>query len=169
MKIGMVITVLLAPALLAGCATVMGKSAPESLNVRSAPDQATVVITDEAGIKIFEGKTPASLQLKKKKSYFTGKTYSVSIKKDGYAEQNVIVDMDMNAWYIGGNLIFGGIIGWLIVDPATGAMWTLDTKEINVTLEAAKQGALIQPNKAGIVLLEDVPFSLREKMVKVGQ
>ena len=83
--------------------------------------------------------------------------------------QTVTVDTKANGWYIGGNILLGGLIGWLIVDPATGAMWTLDTKEINATLAASKQGTIIEPNKAGIVLLQDVPLSLRSKMVKVSQ
>ncbi len=47
--------------MLTGCATIMGQSAAETLNVRSVPDQANVVITDEAGVNVFEGKTPTSL------------------------------------------------------------------------------------------------------------
>jgi hypothetical protein len=159
---------LLALTILISCATIMG-SRVETLNVRSAPDQASVAIIDEAGTKIFEGKTPTTLPLEKKRGYFGGKTYTVKISKEGYAEQTVIVDTSLSAWYWGGNLIFGGLIGYLIVDPATGAMWTLDTNDINVTLQASKQGSLIEPNKAGIVLLQDVPLSLRDKMVKVFQ
>ena len=161
--------VLLASTVLISCATIMGKSAPETLNIRSTPDQASVVIADESGTKIFEGKTPTSLPLEKKKGYFSGKKYTVKITKEGYAEHSVTVDTRVNGWYIGGNLIFGGLIGWLIVDPATGAMWSLDTNEINTTLAASKQGAMIEPNGAVIVLLQDVPVSLRDKMVKVSQ
>lgn len=161
--------VLLASTVLIGCATIMGKSAPETLNIRSTPEQARVIIADESGTKIFEGKTPTSLPLEKKKGYFRGKKYIVKITKEGYAEHTVTVDTSVNGWYIGGNIIFGGLIGWLIVDPATGAMWTLDTNEINITLEASKQGAMIGPNEAGIVLLQDVPLSLRDKMVKVSK
>lgn len=163
------IIVLLASTILLSCATIMGKSGPETLNVRSAPDQARVVITDESGTKIFEGKTPTALPLEKKKGFFRGKKYTVKISKTGYAEQTVIVDTVVNGWYIGGNLLFGGLIGWLIVDPATGAMWKLDTNEINVTLEASKQGGIIDPNMIGILLLQDVPLSLRDKMVKVSK
>lgn len=77
------------------------------------------------------------------------------------------MDTKVNGWYIGGNLLFGGVIGWLIVDPATGAMWKLDTNEINVTLNEVKQnGAAI--NGTSIVLLDDVPMSLRSKMVRVS-
>lgn len=158
-------------ALLTGCATIMGQSAPETLNVRSAPDQANVSISDETGTKIFEGKTPTALPLEKKKGYFSGKKYSVVIRKDGYADHTISVDTKVNGWYIGGNLLFGALIGWLIVDPATGAMWKLDTNEINVTLNENKpeqEGAKSEPS-ARIMLLDDVPLSLRSKMVRISQ
>jgi hypothetical protein len=160
---------LLALTMLISCASIVGKGGPETLNIRSAPDQASVSITDESGVKIFEGKTPTSISLEKKKAYFRGKKYIVTISKEGYAANSITVDTKANGWYVGGNLIFGGLIGWLIVDPATGAMWTLDTNDINVTLEASKHGALIELNKTEIVLLQDVPLSLRDKMVKVSQ
>ena len=164
-----VLVSILALTILISCATIMGKSGPETLNIRSIPEQARVVITDEAGLKIFEGMTPTSLPLEKKKGYFSGKKYTVTISKTDFTEHTVTVDTRVNGWYIGGNLIFGGLIGYLIVDPATGAMWTLDTNNVDVTLEATKHGAIIEPNKAGIVLLGDVPLSLRDKMVKLSQ
>ena len=163
------IPILFTSAVLAGCATIMGNSAHETLNVRSAPDQATVVILDESGTKIFEGKTPTSLPLEKKRGYFSGKKYSVNIKKEGFAEQNITVDTKVNGWYVAGNLVFGGVIGWLIVDPATGAMWKLDMNEIDVTLQGPRHGRTVEPNIARIVLLEDVPPSLRSKIVRVLQ
>ncbi|WP_297325616.1 hypothetical protein [Nitrosomonas sp.] len=162
------VVILLASTVLASCATIMGKSAPETLNVRSTPDQANVVITDESGTKIFEGKTPTSLPLEKKKGFFSGKKYDVKILKEGYSEKVVTVDTKVGGWYIG-NLLFGGVIGLLIIDPATGAMWTLNTNEINVTFDALKQSTIIEPDKANIVLLQDVPLSLRDKMIKVQQ
>ncbi len=161
------IIVLFASILLISCATIMGKSGSETLNVRSTPDQATIVVTDESNTKIFEGKTPTTFPLEKKKGYFSGKKYVINIAKEGYSEHTVTVDTNANGWYIIGNLIFGGLIGWLIVDPATGAMWTLETNEIDVALQAPKQ-TKIEPNIAGIVLLQDVPLSLRHKMVKVS-
>ena len=41
--------VLFSSTVLISCATIMGKSSPETLNVRSTPDQANVVIADESG------------------------------------------------------------------------------------------------------------------------
>jgi hypothetical protein len=154
--------------ILVGCGTIMGKSSPETLNVRSTPDQASVVITDEGGIKIFEGKTPTTVSLEKKKAYFRGKKYTVKIAKEGFADQTFTVDTKANGWYIAGNLIFGGLIGWFIVDPATGGMWTLDTKELNASLEAPKHSKT-ESVQFGILTLDEVPLSVRYKMVRVSQ
>lgn len=154
--------------ILISCATIMGKNSPETLNIRSTPDSGDVVIIDEGGTKIFEGKTPTIVSLEKKRGYFRGKKYTVKISKSGYAEQTVTVDTKVNGWYIGGNLLLGGLIGWLIVDPATGAMWRLDTNELNVTMEASQRSNQMESFQVGIVLLKDVPQSLRDKMVKVS-
>lgn len=154
---------------LIGCATIIGKSGPETLNIRSTPEQADVVIIDEGGTKIFVGKTPTTVSLEKKKGYFRGKKYTIKISKPGYAEQNLTVDTKLNGWYLGGNLIFGGLIGWLIVDPATGAMWTLDTNELNITLEASKQSEGKDLFQFRIILLDDVPKSLRSKLVRISK
>ena len=155
----------LASVALVGCATIMGKGAAETLNVRSTPDQAAVLITDESGTRIFEGKTPTTLPLEKKRGYFSGKKYTVRVVKEGYKEHLLTVDTNVNAWYIAGNFVFGGLVGWLIVDPATGAMWSLDTNEINagLTADVARQ----QREDTSIVLLQDVPTELRSRMVRV--
>lgn len=201
LQIGKIASVLLVSLALLSCATIIGRSSPETLNVRSSPDQARIVIDDESGMKIFEGKTPTILTLEKKKGYFSGKKYRVTLSKEGFKDHYVSVDTHVGGWYIGGNLLFGGLIGWIIVDPATGAMWTLDTNEINATLESlqvptaapqtlppsqtpaaapqplpaspepqpqpATQTKIMQPNTTAIVLLQDVPESLRAKMVKI--
>jgi hypothetical protein len=167
-KAMVVIVCLCIPFGLLSCASIIGKGGPETLNVRSAPDQADVTILDEAGTKIFTGKTPTTVSLEKKRSYFHGKKYSVRISKEGFADQQVTVDTNVNAWYVAGNIVFGGLIGWLIVDPLTGAMWSLDTKELNISLEQAKQGSRSESINMGVMLLEDVPPALRYKMVKLS-
>ena len=152
-----------------GCATIFGWGKAEVVNVRSNPDKANIVITDETGAKIFEGATPTNISLEKKKGFFSGKTYSLTISKEGYANRIVTIDTKANGWYIGGNIIFGGLIGWLIVDPATGAMWTLDTNEVNVELEQSGEGALIDHNGMKVVSIQDVPANLRDKLVRLDK
>jgi len=163
------ILILFALTLLISCATIIGKST-ETLAVHSNPEKAIVVITDESGTKIFEGVTPTMVSLEKNKGYFRGKKYTLKISKQGFAEQVVTVYTKLNGWYIG-NFIFGPLapIGLIIVDPATGAMWSLDTNEVTVTLESSQRSKLTESFQLGILLLKDVPQPLRDKMVKIYQ
>jgi hypothetical protein len=41
----------------------------------------------------------------------------------------------VDGWYVAGNLFLGGLIGWLVIDPASGAMWKIDPEYVNVSLE----------------------------------
>lgn len=161
-----VCAVLLITSMFSSCASIIGKGGPQSLNIRSTPDQATVAIFDEDGIKVFEGKTPTITSLEKKKGYFRGKTYTIKISKEGFSERTMTVDTSVGGWYLGGNLVFGLWIGWLIVDPLTGAMWTLDHKEVDVELDSVQQSKAGSA-QLGVVLLQDVPDHLRGKMAKI--
>jgi hypothetical protein len=84
----------------------------------------------------------------------------VTVTKPGYASQAIPVTANANGWYIAGNLVFGGLIGWFIVDPFSGGMYTLTPKQIESELgrQAARGGGI------SIVLLEDVPPALRAQM-----
>ena len=64
------------------------------------------------------------MTLKSGAGYFDGEKYSVKYSKEGYNDGLSVIDSSLSGWYIG-NLLFGGIVGLLIVDPATGAMWKL--------------------------------------------
>ncbi|WP_413923473.1 hypothetical protein [Candidatus Accumulibacter phosphatis] len=166
-----------------GCATIFGYGQAERLQLRSSPDQAAVTVFDEGGAKVFEGTTPTSVSLEKKKGYFSSKAYTIKVAKPGHDEQVTTVAMRVNGWYIG-NILFGGLIGFLIVDPLTGAMFTLETTELNTTLSPTAgapsaptsepkgegtpgDGAMIENARGYIVLLQDVPPEMRSRMVRI--
>ena len=44
------------------------------------------------------------------------------------------IDTELDAWYFG-NILLGGVIGMLIVDPATGAMYKLSTDYLHINME----------------------------------
>ena len=46
------------------------------------------------------------------------------MKKIGFEDKVISIESSMDGWYIA-NILFGGLIGMLAVDPATGAMWKL--------------------------------------------
>lgn len=165
-----VIPLIIAGNLLGGCATIVGDRS-QLIPISSTPSEANVLITDENGVEIFKGKTPTTVTLQKSDGgYWGGKDFIVKITKDGYEEQSIPIKSSPNGWYLAGNLIFGGIIGWFIVDPLNGSMYTLSPEQVSATMgqklthnNHAKDGSI------SIVLLEDVPSSLRSKMVKVAQ
>jgi hypothetical protein len=94
------------------------------VSVSSYPESAKFSITNESGVKIHTGATPAVVNLKSSSGYFNGETYKVNFTKEGYQETISTIDSEINGWYFG-NLLFGGFIGLLIVDPASGAMFKL--------------------------------------------
>ena len=152
----------------AGCATIVGDKT-HLMPINSAPNSADVLITDEKGIEVFKGQTPTTVTLQKSDgSYWGGKKYTVNISKDGYDPQVIAVTSSPNGWYIAGNLVFGGLIGWFIVDPFNGAMYNLIPEQITSTLgEKSAYNNNFSEGKISIVLLENVPQELRDKMVRI--
>jgi hypothetical protein len=111
-----------------GCATIMGDST-HTLPIASSPDGTVIEITDEKGVEIYKGQTPTTVTLPKSDgSYWGGKKYTVKLTKEGFETQSVNIKATANGWYIAGNLVFGGLIGWFIVDPLNGKMYNLTPK-----------------------------------------
>ncbi len=114
------------------CASIVS-SGYNHLTVKSEPAGATIQVTNRSGIPVFSGQTPATFLLKSGAGFFESESYKVKLTMDGFAEKTVPVNCTLNGWYLG-NIIFGGLIGMLIVDPATGAMYQLETSSIHETL-----------------------------------
>lgn len=153
---------------LSGCATIVGEPT-QVLPISSTPDGASIVITDENGIEVFKGVTPTTVTLQKSDgSYYGGKSFTVAISKDGHESLSIPVKTQPNGWYIGGNLVFGGLIGWLIVDPLNGDMYSLSARAIDANLKANPQSVLTNERDVSIVLLQNVPEKLRPELVKIN-
>jgi hypothetical protein len=150
---------------LAACASIVSDS-EEMVTISSNPTAAQIAIADQSGVEIYRGVTPATITLDASAGYFDGQKYTVTFSKDGYDPTTVQVDSRINGWYVG-NIVFGGFIGWLIVDPLTGAMWALDTEQVNGTL--AERVAMDETSspQLRIVSIDSVPESERSRMVRV--
>ena len=120
-----------------GCASIVGETT-QLVTVNSTPAGAEVVVRDEKGVQVFHGTTPATLTLDKSDGYFDGKDYTFEFTKAGFESRAVLLESETNNWYLWGNIAFGGIIGWFVVDPATGAMWKYDPPEVQATLDTAR-------------------------------
>jgi len=122
----------LAAVLVSGCSTLFSKS-DYIVSVNSFPAGAKFSVTNRDGKKVHEGLTPASIPLTASAGYFKGETYLVDFAKEGFTSKSYILDSSVDGWYFG-NLLLGGILGMLIIDPLTGAMFNLPDR-IDVPLE----------------------------------
>lgn len=145
-----------------GCASIIAGTS-QTISIKSTPDDAAVKVYNAKGEVISNSQTPFIITLKKGRGYFKAEEYRLVIEKAGYRTSEVQISARVGGWYAFGNLLFGGLIGYLIVDPISGAMWTLTPEEVNATL--GSETALLK-NKEGltIVLKEDVPVQLQAKM-----
>ena len=123
---------------LSGCASIFNGTT-QAVTIRSVPDSAFVTVSNQAGEKVHAGSTPATVTLRRGAGYFRPETYTVLLQKDGFASQEVKVHGTMSAWYIG-NILFGGLIGMLAVDPVTGAMYTFP-ESVTATLAPQTTGS----------------------------
>ncbi|MEK8035016.1 hypothetical protein AACH06_29725 [Ideonella sp. DXS29W] len=167
MQIRSTITILLAIACSA-CATIVGQPT-QVVPISSTPSDAAITIVDESGVEVFKGTTPTSVTLQKSTGKYWGKkSFTVTIAKAGFQPQTIPVTASANGWYIAGNFVFGGLIGWFIVDPLNGHMYTLSPEAVAASLSTvAAHNNTATDGSIAIVLLQDVPDSLRNQMVQV--
>jgi len=152
--------------MISGCATIITGS-DQKVNISSEPSGASVKVLDQNGAIVGNSQTPYVAVLKKGEGFFKAATYRIQIEKAGYKTQEVVLSGSLNAgWYLLGNFFIGGLIGWLIVDPITGAMWTLSPEKVQANL-ATQSSYLQQGDSLTVVLLQDVPAALASQMQPV--
>jgi hypothetical protein len=150
--------------LFSSCASIVSKSSyPISIN--SAPSEAKIVIKDKKGIEIFSGQTPTTMKLKAGSGFFGKARYQVTFTKNGYDTKTVPVEFKLDGWYFG-NILLGGLIGMLIVDPATGAMYKLETEFLNETL--VQSTASVQKEELKVYALNEIPTEWKNHLVEVS-
>jgi len=142
----------------AGCATIVSKSS-YPVNITSTPAGAEIEIKTSDGKVVFTGKTPTQVVLEAGKGYFSGEDYTVTFN----GKQTAQIERGLDGWYLVGNLFFGAVIGWLIIDPATGAMWTLSDLHVNLDSTASTQ-----QNGLTVTTLDQVPDHLLPHLIKVN-
>lgn len=115
---------LLPTLLLCGCASIVS-SRNYPVTLETFPPGKEVVVKDDAGKILYKGGTPMTVTLPASDGFFSGAEYSVAIVKEGKTVAQTQLSASVDPWYVG-NILFGGLIGLLLIDPATGAMWKLD-------------------------------------------
>lgn len=147
-----------------GCASIISKSS-YPIHINSTPNEAHIVITNKKGVEVFSGTTPATTKLRSGSGYFGKAQYYVKFEKPGFQSKTVPVEFKIDGWYFG-NLLLGGIVGMLIVDPLTGAMYKLDTEFLNETLAPA--AIAMEKSNMEIYSLSQIPDEWKSHLQPLG-
>jgi len=131
-------------AAVAGCASIVKGGAQDIAISSNVPEAKFEIRNNRTNAVQLTGATPASIKLDRGAGYFKSADYTITISKDGYVPQSIPVKATVNGWYAGGNLLIGGLIGYLAVDPATGAMWTLHPETIASNLVAVTPPPVVE-------------------------
>ena len=158
------VCLLIALIILASCATIISKS-EYPVHFTCSPDQANITVRDANNMVVFTGTTPTTAVLPAGGGYFKGQDYMVTFEKEGYISTTVPIQRSIDGWYIGGNILLGGLIGWLIVDPATGAMWTL-TSEVATVLQPL-ESKLYEEGSIVVTTIDRIPPELHDQMIRI--
>jgi len=145
------------------CASIVTRSI-YPLSINSTPSDAKISITDKKGREIFSGHTPAAVQLSAGAGFFVKAEYQVKFSSPGYEDKIVPITFSLDGWYFG-NIFFGGLIGMLIVDPATGAMWKIDTRFLN---EKLRQSTTSNVPEMKILDVNEIPENWKGNLVKLN-
>lgn len=132
------------------CATIIsGNHYP--LSVKTEPAGANLVIKNRKGTELYNGTTPATFMLKTGAGYFRSESYTVEISLNGYEPKLIKVECGLNGWYFA-NIFIGGALGMLIIDPLTGAMYRLDTKDVFETLKV--KSTSFNKKESSLIIIE---------------
>lgn len=124
---------LLAVAVLcSGCASIFSGTT-QDVSIRTTPG-ARYSISNSSGSQIASGESAGTVQLTRGVGYFSPQAYKAKISKEGYQTKIVDITPGINPWYFA-NILLGGVVGMVIVDPLTGAMFNLNPSMIDAELD----------------------------------
>jgi len=120
-----IIVSIIAVLVVSGCAT-MFTGTTDTVNFKTDPQGARVIMESTDGLYKEEKATPAIFTIP------SNKTYTVTILLEGYKTKDIVLERKISGWVVG-DLFIGGIIG-LAIDFITGGAYVHD-KAVNVKLE----------------------------------
>lgn len=114
-----------------GCASIMA-SGPRKIPIASQPPGAKVSIYNRSNELVTSQTTPFVAQLSPRHAFFLGQRYRIVFELEGFEPVEAQLKSRVGPWYLGNLLI--GPTGFLIVDPATGAMFRLEPDHVDQVL-----------------------------------
>jgi len=122
------------------CASIFSKKVYQ-VPFSSAPSSVKLTIIDnnkrtqtDANSIVYTGKTPTTVALNASAGFFKKASYEITFELEGSQSIKMPLEAKIDGWYFG-NLLLGGVIGMLIVDPATGKMFALQQDPIHANFD----------------------------------
>lgn len=156
-------TVTASTVLTTGCATIFGRS-NYNVTINSNPSGSNLSIVNKKGVEIYKGTTPATIKLKSSSGYFSKEEYQLKFSLIGHEERIVPLTAKLNGWYFG-NLLLGGVIGMLIIDPASGAMYKLPDTAITENLSKT---ASAQANELKVIDINSLSTAETANLIRIN-
>jgi hypothetical protein len=151
---------------ISGCASIISKDT-YPMKLDSDPKGAKVQIIDQYGRVVFQDITPTTAQIDVGDGFFKKADYTIKFELDGHMTKIYKPDIGIDPTYVVGNLFFGQIIGWLVIDPATGAMWELKSRYLHADFTGGESEIGDAGNTIRIMHIDSVPEELREYLEPV--
>lgn len=130
-KLGVILTILVASAILTSCGTVLNTTT-QDVEIKSNPSNAKITVD---GKKF--GTTPQVLNLER------GSNHIVKVELDGYDAYETTLTRKISTWFWFN--ILNGVIPGVVTDMFTGAMYNLLPEVVEMELQPAKP----EPDKKG--------------------
>ena len=116
--------------LLSSCATIFNRST-QPVKVASQPSGLTYKVTNGNNEVVASGVTPGEVRLDTSPGYFRAASYTFTFAQGGKTLGTRTLNANVSGWYVG-NVLIGGLVGLVIIDPLTGSMYSLPN-DVNFT------------------------------------
>jgi hypothetical protein len=149
-----------------GCASIV-HNGNRTVTIGTEPSGAKATVTKATGESVTVQTTPCTVSLDPKRGYFKGQDYHLKLELAGYHTTEVALTPTLSGWYFG-NILIGGLIGMVVVDPLTGSMWNIEPKNIQQKLSPAQASMIKNQSGFVVVLVSDVTEAERKSMTKLN-
>ncbi len=150
--------------LLSSCATIFNRS-NQPVNVTSWPAGLSFKVTNGSGETVATGTTPGVVNLDTAAGYFRAASYTFTFSEGRKIVGTHTLNADLSGWYFG-NILIGGLIGMVVVDPLTGSMFTLRD---DVAFESPALAKIEHPSAGplSIVSIDQLSAAQRARLVRL--